>query len=412
MPSRKLLRPLGAFETLYYRYAQRYPMNFTMAAEFGNALDESKVRAALAAVHKRHPLLSATVDERPDGLSFYRPDSVPPIELTVVPRPSGEWRTQAARELSRPFDRSQAPLIRAVLMSNLTASTILLSVDHTVADGISLAIVLDDLVAALNGKHLAPLPLPASQEDLVSQTLPAVDELPDFSGLDPRLTTHGATRPFDPATLAEIHTVELDEAETTRLVERCRFEQATVHSVLVAVASQVRSKQRGEEFVRVLTPINMRDLIGGERECADYFTGARTGMAPLDGTSVWDQARAITAELTVARSRTGVATASTIVQQGIPADATTETAKAFLVAGLSYELMISNLGVRNIGGTGPVLPTAVWGPLALSQVQDEYATGVITHGGRLRIVTCGYLPVEVFAEFDDQIRAMLLEACA
>lgn len=405
-----LLRPLGAFETLYYRYAQRNPLHFAVAAEFGIALGESGVRSALAAVQHRHPLLSAYVEDRPDGrLAFHRPEIVAPIELTVSRQPSHEWQTHAARELSRPFDRSRAPLMRALLIGDRSASTLLLTFDHTIADGISAVLVLDDVVAALNGEHLTPLPLPASQEDMIARSLPAVESFPDFSAADPRMTPACSIRAFDSATTLEIHKAELSATETTRLVQRCRAERTTVHAALVAAASRVRGKERGEDFIGVFTAINFRDLIGADRDCADYFVGTRTGMAPLDGSSVWDQARVVGGELAGPRSAAGVATTSAVIQQSIPADAGVEAVEDFLVSNLSFELMISNLGVREVGGARAVRPTAVWGPIVFDQVDGEYASGVITYDNRLRIVTCGHTPVETFVE---EVRGVLLEACA
>ncbi|OBJ24466.1 hypothetical protein [Mycobacterium colombiense] len=52
--------------------------------------------------------------------------------------------------------------------------------------------------------------------------------------------------------------------------------------------------------------------------------------------------------------------------------------------------MVTNLGVRNLDGAGPLRPTAVWGPVVVSQTDGEYLTGVTTYEGRLRMVTCGY----------------------
>jgi hypothetical protein len=406
-PGTAILRKLGAFERLYYRYTERNPMHFVLAAEFETALDEDDTRSALAAVQRRHPLLSAHIEDHPDArLQFVRVDPVPPIELTVLQHDSWDWPPIAARELSRPFDRSRAPLMRAVLMSQPSASTILLTFDHTVADGISGALIVDDLVAALNGTELEALPLPPSQEEMIATALPSPDEpAPSASAADPRMTAPGPIRTFD-AAIPHLHTIELDADATARLVQRCRDERTTVHSAIVATASHVVGEETGQDFVRVVTPFNFRGLIGADRDCADYFTATRTGMASQDGSSVWDQARAITAELAGARSATGVIAASAATQRLIPPDAGVEGAEAFLAGGSAYELLISNLGVREVRG-GPLHPTALWGPVLLCQLEGERVIGVITYRGRLRMVACGHAPT---ADFLENLRTALARA--
>jgi hypothetical protein len=105
-----------------------------------------------------------------------------------------------------------------------------------------------------------------------------------------------------------------------------------LHAAILTAACRVRAEERGEDFVRVLNPINIRGLIGAERDCALYIQSTWTGLAPWDGTPFWEQARA----------------------------------------------------------TGPLRPTAVWGPVTQSQTDGEYVSGITTYEGTLRMVTCGY----------------------
>jgi len=181
-----------------------------------------------------------------------------------------------------------------------------------------------------------------------------------------------------------------------------------VHAAIVTAASHVRSQDGGGgSFVRVVTPFNFRRHIGADRDCANYFTATRTGMAPSSGASFWDQARTVNDGLADARSVDGVLTTSAATRQLIPVDATAETAEGFLLGGLSYELMVSNLGIRTVG-CGPRRPTALWGPILMCQVEGECVTGVTTYDGRLRMVACGHSPT---AAFLDGVRTALLAAC-
>ncbi|BCZ23906.1 condensation domain-containing protein [Mycobacterium senriense] len=178
-----LVRPLGAAERLFCRYSERNPSHSTIVAEFDEVLGVNRVWPALAAVQRRHPLLSVHVEDRPGiRLGFYRAQTVPPVELTVLRGPELAWQAAAAEELSRPFDRSRAPLMRALLLQDPSRSALLLTFDHTIADGISSIVVLTDVIAALNGQTLSSLPVPQAQENLIANTIDPADP-PDPTAL-------------------------------------------------------------------------------------------------------------------------------------------------------------------------------------------------------------------------------------
>ena len=398
-------------ERMFYRYGERNPAHFSMVAEFGIVLAEEQLRAALLAIQQRHPLLSVHVEDRPASrLGFYRAESVAPIELAVHERDDLEWQFLAAEELARPFDRSRAPLMRAVLLNGPFNSAVLLTFEHTIADGISSVVILNDLVASLNGQHLTALGVPHSQEEMIALKLPwsrhqRIDEppAPDARMLGPR-----SIRPFD-GTTSHIHTVALHGPDTSRLVNRCRTEQTTVHAAIVTAASRVRATLRGEGFVRVAHPINIRALISVGDGCADYIVNTVTGMAPWDGAQFWDQARAVTAELSTARSAPVIATVPVMMQQALPVDADTHAAEQFVTAGGPWDSMISNLGVQDLAVSGAIRPTAVWGPVLNTQIDGDYVTSVVTYQGRLRIVACGYTPT---ADYLENLAATLVQVAS
>jgi hypothetical protein len=113
-----LVRPLGAFERMFYRFSQKSTLHFCMVAELAEDLDPVALDAALLAVQRRHPLLNVYNDDHPQTrLGLYRPATVSPIPLTVVDAAAGHtWRDLVAEELAHPFDTSRAPMIRVVLL--------------------------------------------------------------------------------------------------------------------------------------------------------------------------------------------------------------------------------------------------------------------------------------------------------
>ena len=394
-----LVRPLGAFERMLHRHMEAHPMHFSLVAELAGTVEPDRVRAALVAVQHRHALLKVHIEDHPGSrLGFYRPEVVPSIPLAVVHAAAGlSWQQVAADELGTRFDPSVAPLVRAVLLRQSPATaTLVLSFDHTVADGMAALYVLEDVLAVLNGHKLNVLPVPLSQEEMLRRVLtgPVAAAAPPAEAppVDERLGAFVPTRPFDGAT-PDISTILFDEDLTSRLVRRCRVERTTVHAALVAATTQVMASAGNREVVRVFSPFNFRPLLGYVRHSANYFSATRTGFLPEQTQDLWELARLTGAELAQARSEAGTRGISGAVEQYIPVDADNAAATGFMTAGLSSEALISNLGVLHLDETGPVRATAVWGPVLLTQFQDESVIGVTTLAGQLRLVCATHAPI-------------------
>lgn len=391
------LRSLGPLERFFWRYTERNPTHFVLVAEFDRVLHADWLRCALDAVQARHPLLSAHVRDDPHaGLAFYRADSPARIDLTVHPELVEGWQSIAANELAQPFGREAPSLMRATLVNHEKSSVLLLTFDHSIADGISSVLVLDDLLAALNGQRRPPLPLPMSQETLVHRALAATAPAEAPAGTDdPRLRVPVSVRPFEP-TPPHVHSAEMSEDDTTRLVSRCRAEGTTVHGAIVTAASRARGLECDENYVRTYSPINMREPVGQGPNCCLCIASACTGMAPADGTDFWSQAREVNRRLHFAKSDAALVMGTAIAEQQSPPDADCDAAERFFCTMLPFELLITNLGVQRFTDVGPIRPRAVWGPLVLAQVEREYVIGVITYDGRLRMVCCGHTPTAGF----------------
>jgi hypothetical protein len=286
--------------------------------------------------------------------------------------------------------------MRAVLLKGQSSSALLLTFDHTIADGISSVMVLNDLVDSLNGHHLTPCDVPPSQEETIALRLPSSNHQP-IPEPDARMLKPSSIRPFD-GTRSHVRTVALNGPDTSRLVNCCRAERTTVHAAIVVASSRVRAALRGEDFFRVASPINIRPMINVGDDCADYIGVTVTGVAPWDGAEFWDQARAVTAELSVARSAEALAAMPAMLEQAIPVDAETPDSEQFLTIGMPWDSMISNLGVQDLAASGAISPTALWGPILNTQVDGDYITGVATYQGRLRMVACGYTPTEEYLQ--------------
>ena len=406
-----LIRPLAGTEYMFHQFAMANPLNFVLGAEFPVQLTAEELTAALSAVQKRHPLLSAHIENRPDsGYAFYRSETAAPIEPTVLRQRTDTWTQVASAELSRPFETSKAPLMRAVLIQDTASSMLLLSFDHVIADGMAAVYLLRDLLAALNGHELEPLPVPPPQEELIERASPQPSEI-DLGALpvgDPRMAAPGGeARDVQGIPLPPVQALELDAELTSRIVERCKAEGTTVHALFVTVASRVTSTLDGKDFVRVMTPVNHRDLVGAGEGVGVYNFPVRTGSAPHDGTPLWDQARAVRGKLSSLGSLSGIAATMAALRQAVPADTDPEALLKFVASGPGMELNITNLGVVDLGPSEPIRPTRIVGPLIVSFVEGYEVISVATFAGRMRI--CG-VSHAITEKFFTELRQGLVDA--
>jgi hypothetical protein len=410
-----LVRRLGAFERMYHRYQQKNTMHFCVVAELVDDLDLSALEAGLLAVQDRHPLLTVHVEDHPrTRLGFYRPARVPPIPVTVLDGGAGRtWCDVVAEELTRPFDTARAPMVRVVLLraGHTTPAAIVLTCAHTIVDGLSAGYILRDLFSALNGHPLQALPIPPSQEELIGRlrdaqapaVLAAASQPPPAQ--PPWLNTPSRIRPFDGA-VPHLSAVSFDQDLTRRLVTRA--ELTTVHSALVSAMSQVLLEPGRHEFVRTLTPFAFRHHVGVNDEVCLYFTATRTAFTRAQLTDLWGMARTVSDQLAVARSLPALLAASAATEQFIPVDATTADAEAVLLGALSFEALISNLGVLDMDTPEAVRPVAIWGPAVLGQLEGELISGVCTVNGQLHIVSASHSPL---GNTLDRLRDILNAAC-
>src|SRR5258708_31202593 len=89
------------------------------------------------------------------------------IPVQIVPEDALQgWEDEMETELSSPFPVEGALLVRAALLHEAYRATILLTVHHSIADGLSVALIVRDILEALSGKPLEALPVPQPQEDL------------------------------------------------------------------------------------------------------------------------------------------------------------------------------------------------------------------------------------------------------
>src|SRR5438874_1501398 len=256
-----------------------------MAVRLTGNLDVAALKNALDMVIARHDALRTTfgiVDGSPTQVvAKSLALDMPIIDLIEIPRPGRD--AEALRllqdEAGRPFDLSQGPLIRSVLLRLAEQVHVLLvTTHHIVTDGWSVGIFqreLSELYEAMvveQPSSLPPLPIQYTDYSVWQRqwfegdvyqsqlaywkkqfaTLPPVLELPTDH---PRPGVQ-AYRAFRGAQ----HTSSLSKQLTHDLKQLCRKENVTLFMTLMAAFQVLLHRYTGEEDIVVGTPIAGRRM--------------------------------------------------------------------------------------------------------------------------------------------------------
>jgi hypothetical protein len=173
-----------------------------------------------------------------------------------------------------PIPANGTPLVRITVLRKSGGFTLLLSMHHSIADVLSSAFVIRDILEALSGKPLQPLTLTEPQESLCSaaaSTSPPPPPEPAYS----------------PATLLRrdvggptIQALKLSRELTMKLRTHAREVGATVHGALVAAftfAGRQLSSDWLTHSVRVVSPENNRSVLPFETSFGDFKLTSRYG---------------------------------------------------------------------------------------------------------------------------------------
>ncbi len=391
-------RQLGSMEHLFWLTDQNRSVHFAVAAEVEGKTSRAAWRYALDRVQERHPLLSVRIARGDGGIPRFEHVEGASLPLRLVDAASSSgFEAEIEAELAIPFDPDQAPLARAVLIHDPEEATLIFTAHHAIADGMSIAYVIRDVLSALAGERLEALPLTQSADDLLAANHPSVtnqsatapqEEAPPVTPI--------AYRPDDGAR-PKVQGLQLSQALTARLRQRARQEATTVHGALVAalaVAGRTASDAWRDIPVRVLSPINIRDSLGIGENCGVYVSASPTVFEPALA-DFWDLARH--ARESVERGRPPAAVAGLIaaLQQVAGEEADIASAAEFARTALAREGIVTNLGVVPFGNRfGKVTLKAMWGPAVIAGLEGEQTIGVTTIDDALHLLHTSHTPPE------------------
>lgn len=334
-----LTRTLGPFEHLIWLVDRWMPRHFILVARIeGSSVSEDDLSRALLQAQLRHPALRTVIDVDERGNPHFGPCSAP-IKLKVIPRTDERhWLQETEKELSTPFAPGEGPLLRAALVQGDAVSEVVLAVHHSIGDGVSAMYLVRDLLEAMEGYELQPLPPSPSLEELVLGT----GAVPDDQAPTPPIST-AASPDLERLERPVLQTLAIGAPELERILARCRVENATLQGALLAA---VLLSLPAQETLQCLSPVNIRTLssLGPD----DFGLYISSGMASLDRKGprdFWSLARSARQQVVRALDRqvlNAKAVATAAVVAGTPSP---QSVYEQVWRNIGYDAVLTNLGV-------------------------------------------------------------------
>jgi hypothetical protein len=246
-------RALTGMERWHWLFDRAAPMNVVFVARLEGRIDPLRLQDALAAAAFHYPTLTARIEpaRRP---RFVATDER--VSLRVMPWSAGAWRIQAVDEANRRIPAATGPLARVLVLDGAPHSDLLFSFNQAMADGLSGAHLLDEILTVYGGGAHAALAAPELLD-------PPLDGL-----LGPRLAALGTTlreiplmRRLTPIAAAQDaapeqrHTalldVQLQASFTNAVARRAGTHGTSVHGALAAaLLLAIGAELRGTDHAR------------------------------------------------------------------------------------------------------------------------------------------------------------------
>ncbi len=273
------MRRLGHFEEALTLTDEHAPLNAVAVVRLADGPAPEVLRAALAELRRRHPLLRARLVRSVRGHAFV--EGAPEIPLAEAERASEEsWQALAENELSTAVDTATGPLMRATYLTSPESerAELVLTFHHAAMDATSATAFLGELLERCDAirrgeprsapQELAPLPpvearFPGTFQGTGRAGRTAFFLAREIAGeIAYRVRTRHLRRPpiHREGAANRILCLELDPEATRRLVAAVRRERLSLMCTISAAAllAVARHLYGGEE--RPLRSLLFTDL--------------------------------------------------------------------------------------------------------------------------------------------------------
>lgn len=272
--------------------------NIVYLVRLEGSFNVDRLRSALSRVQRKHPALRTLIREEPDGL-YYEADSAPEIPLRIVPRVTeDDYQHECRTELVTAFAYDK-PQLRAVWLRSERESDLLLTTSHRICDGMSMLIIVREVLRSLHtDEELVPYE-PITRRDIIG----------DYQPPQPRKrklavgVVNGLLRLIPTSRRApENHEHYLewaaDRTLSQGLKQRCKAEGVSLHAAFLVALDRALFAVFGKEKLPkwIENPVDIRrGRFAALKNDTVFFGGGnfkvRTGQSPE--VNFWERARII-----------------------------------------------------------------------------------------------------------------------
>ncbi|MBN1797357.1 MAG: hypothetical protein JW822_02190 [Spirochaetales bacterium] len=264
-------RKTASAERYMFFFGNRYPIYFSFAVRIKGSLDSSLLKRALDRLKSRHIMLATHTIMTEDKKQFITDQGTGEFEIRTFANDNRSWQELVLELMSYPFDVEKGPFVRFGL-KNLDSETELYVIfHHATADGVSGIIFLKDLFNILAGRTPEG-PNSRGGLFLFQSLMPEVEEVlakrekPDWATKKEEVKGEAVILPFALPAL-KIHSEELDQATTNKLVACAKAMQISVQSLLGAAFLRAYAECFGAEsgYQRTIQiPVDCRKYVKQE----------------------------------------------------------------------------------------------------------------------------------------------------
>ena len=245
-------------------------MHTSIVLRLRGSISEESLRNAIKKMLTTYPLFGVHLEWNDDGVRWSTTAGAADVPVKLYPRASDDgWMQVLNEEHAIPLSPSKGPLTRFILVKGDDASELVIFCHHIISDGRSLQFALREIFLHLKDPKREPPTLPILPPQ-TTETLPegvTIGRLRStmIGRYNKKWIEEGRTV-FDEEDLQNIwesfwknseyciETIELDEAETQKLVEVSRKRGVTLNSTLNIALVRAR--------IEAIGPYNGKALVG------------------------------------------------------------------------------------------------------------------------------------------------------
>jgi hypothetical protein len=290
---------MGLAEAIFDHLHRRGAFMIMQAVKLEGRLEEDAMRAALAALQRRHPLLRCHVAQP----GAFEPGAEP-IELELLPRRDADhWQEVTEHQVHRPLPLGPLPQVRVTWLRDTDGarSELVIASNHALLDGASAATLLRELLAHAGALTLGDAPPalpPQPPQPPIEQVLrPPPVQWPSWQP-PACLRPEAAASPG--ARRSRLRYGELDADTTGALAVRARERGTSVHGAICAAMLLAIRQTESARRLTLSTNVSLRPETSpriGDEHMGSYVSALITNHQIGAATAFWPLACEVKAEL-------------------------------------------------------------------------------------------------------------------